>query len=146
MKKTKKPYVHKPFEARWLSSGAGGVYMCFGSFEDLDNDASGNLQFLPGNSKIAWSWGVYVNHKLRGNGIGQAFLLARMQWCRENCVQCLMCSVDSDNAAQKHILAKHGWKMINEHRYAAPWEYNTPVEFWSVNLFPQTNKQVGASA
>lgn len=75
--------------------------------------AIGELTTLPGCSQVVVSHGVFVPPKSRGNGIGKQGQLKRLRLMEELGYDYALCTVESTNDAQIHILTSNGWKKLS---------------------------------
>ncbi len=89
---------------------------------------------------IGITYDVFVASDLRGKGIGKKQHLARLKKAAEMGFSYLFCSVNSENSAEKHILAANGWSLKDSFR---PLHYgkgnSTYVEIWGRRMEPQTH-------
>lgn len=76
-------------------------------------NCSGELSTLPGCTQVVVSHGVFVNPAFRKQGWGQEALNAREELMREKGYNYALCTVESTNGAQIHILTKFRWKELD---------------------------------
>lgn len=82
--------------------------------KESNNDFAWNITSMPGCAPLLISHNAWVNPEKRGFGIGQQQHDRRIEEARKRGAKCMMCTIRSDNKAQRHILPKHGWKMIHQ--------------------------------
>ncbi len=70
------------------------------------------LSDLPGNAEVGVSHGTYIHELHRGRGIGQQQHADRLAEATKLGYLALVCTVNSSNLAEKHILSKNGWKSV----------------------------------
>lgn len=68
------------------------------------------LNPFPGCNQIVVSNHSFIPEELRGQGLGQAQHLDRINHMRKLGYDYAICTVKSDNEPQIHILKKAGWK------------------------------------
>lgn len=87
-----------------------GVFM---RFEDEFGNGWYEINEFPGcESYIAVSNNAYIKPELRGQGLGQRQHHERLERARNMGFKLIMCTVDEDNAVEKHILRKNGWSLV----------------------------------
>jgi RimJ/RimL family protein N-acetyltransferase len=75
-------------------------------------DVIGELTSLPGCSQVVVSHSVYVPKDHRGNGVGTKANLERQRIVFDEFgYDMMICTVDRENVAQRHLLASTGWKL-----------------------------------
>lgn len=92
-----------------------------------------SLSTFPGSHAVGISHGVYNNWP--DMGLGQYFLKERLSLAREIGMRTLLCTVNSTNEKEKHILQKNGWKKIHTMRDDR-WIPASSVELWVIDLDP----------
>src|SRR5882672_4038396 len=73
------------------------------------NGVIGTLTDFPGCAQIVVSHGVFNDPRDRGKGRGMAAQGTRLETIEQLGYDYALCTVEEDNAAQRHILEKHGW-------------------------------------
>jgi len=89
------------------------------------------IDTVPGCSQLAISHYVFIRPENRGQGEGQKNHDLRLKRMKDLLYDCVICTVDYSNLAQKHILEKFGWK--NCHSFFNQKTGHT-VEIWARNL------------
>lgn len=75
----------------------------------------GELDSLPGCSQVAVSHGVFLPIHHRGDGLGTDANKERQRIAFEELnYDMMICTIDGNNGAQRHILCKNGWKLLTE--------------------------------
>lgn len=74
----------------------------------------GEFTTLAGCSQIVISHGVYVPADLRGKGLGTNANLKRLAEAKHLGYDMMICTVSSENDAQKAVLEKNGWECLKE--------------------------------
>lgn len=92
-----------------------------------DGAARFTLSFMPGNRRTLISHDVFVVPSMRGQGRGQIAAQARMDAARDAGVTLLLATVLNANKAEKHILAKLGWKVLSDNVF-------TQCALWGAQL------------
>lgn len=82
-------------------------------FKDFQPIAGFSLTTLPGNGEIFVSNGVWVNYKLRGQGIGSFLHKFRLDCAKRASVKSLLCTVNNWNNSEEAILRKNNWTEIS---------------------------------
>jgi RimJ/RimL family protein N-acetyltransferase len=72
------------------------------------------LNTLPGNSQICVSNHAFIKENVRGQGWGKKQHIERMQNMFRLGYKAAICTVNSENMAEKHILESNGWKKVHE--------------------------------
>lgn len=72
----------------------------------------GSLSFMPGNARVLISHGVYVVDHHRGQGFGLRYAQIREKCAREAGATLLLATVRNDNAPERSLLRKLGWKIF----------------------------------
>lgn len=73
-----------------------------------------SLSPMPGNTQIGISHGTWINYGIRGKGYGKLQHKERLEEAYKLGHRALLCTVNPENAAEKHILAINGWKKIQD--------------------------------
>lgn len=90
--------------------------------EQQDAVGYGRVDFLPGDSSIVISNGVYISHTQRNKGIGQKQHAERLRLLKEeHGIHHVICTVANDNLNQIHLLGKFGWEKIYDFGYNSMW-------------------------
>ena len=105
-----------------------------GMVEDIQvryDDSNYSLAGLPGCPAVAISHYAYVNPEHRGKGVGQLRHEERLRIAEVAGCGLIICTVNSTNDVEKHILSKNGWDHLttfrNEHQ-------DSWVELWGKTL------------
>ncbi len=101
-------------------------------YRDPDGEVigAGFIDLLPGfQCTFGWSHDAYIKWDYRGKGFGTKAHMARLKWAKEKRFKYLMCSIRSDNVAQRAILKKAGWERIRDLK-----TYCSTVELWIIDL------------
>lgn len=69
------------------------------------------IDSLPGNPQVAVSHAVYV--KAKGKGHGKAQHAQRLGQLSRLCYDYVLCTVDTANDTQVHILEQNGWTKLD---------------------------------
>ena len=72
-----------------------------------------DLEPFPGNFNICISLHATVYLHMRGKGYGQKQHLERLDTARKLGYKYIICTVKATNEVEKHILAKNGWKQLD---------------------------------
>lgn len=79
------------------------------------NGVYGEIVSMPGCSQVAISHGVFVPSNSRKCGLGKLAQKQRLEFAKKNLgYDYIICTVESTNAAQRHILEKYEWKLLDE--------------------------------
>lgn len=78
-----------------------------------NNEGHYELNIFSGCSQIAISNHAFIRAEMRGQGKGQAQHLERLGVASKLGYDYLIATVISTNLAEKHILAKNGWKKLD---------------------------------
>lgn len=79
-----------------------------------DDIGSYKLSYFPGCWSLIISHSVEILRQLRGKGHGQRQHEERLHVAQHDISgKYILCTVNSDNAVEKHILAKNGWKLLD---------------------------------
>lgn len=78
-----------------------------------DGISSFSLTELPGCTQVCVSHGCFVQLGKRGKGVGQREHKARLAEMRRLGYDSAICTVRKDNATERHILHKFGWREVD---------------------------------
>jgi RimJ/RimL family protein N-acetyltransferase len=84
------------------------------SVHESDDVGFYDLTEFPSCGSLGISHNVSVKTALRGKGYGQAQHKLRLKKAQEIGFTYLLCTVNPENAAEKHILGKFGWQKLRE--------------------------------
>ncbi len=106
-----------------------------------DSFGSYQIDELPGNREVGVSNNVFIHEQYRGKGFGklqheQRLLAAALP---ENFLNYLICTVNKDNKAEIHILATHGWKVLDE--FVSSDTAHT-IQIWGRKVGRMTHEQI----
>ena len=82
---------------------------------------------LPGQPQVAVTHAFFVHPALRGKGYGKRLKQSQMRILAEHAFDYGICTVRSDNHAQKSILASIGWNHLDTFHSRAQ---DTEIEIW----------------
>lgn len=71
------------------------------------------MEQLPGCCGVAVHFNTWVTYFLRSFGLGQKINRWSIETARKLGYGYIMATVTDDNAVQKHIMQKHGWKAVD---------------------------------
>lgn len=89
------------------------------------------LNPFPGSNQIVVSNHAFIYPKYRGTGKGKTQHEQRLMKARELGYDLIVCTVNSNNLIEKHILDKYGWSKGAEFRST---ETNHLLEMWSKEI------------
>ena len=95
------------------------------------NGVVGEISDLPGCPQIAVSHYVFLREGQKGKGQGQRAHRDRLQLMKEAGYDYALCTVIGQNAVERHILEKHGWKPLDS--FSSTKTQNS-VELWGKPL------------
>ena len=101
-------------------------------YHDPDGEAigRGTIELLPGfQCTLGWSHSAHIHWTHRGKGLGTEAHMARLAKAKEIGFKYLMCSIRTDNMAQRAILKKAGWIKLHDLK-----TYCSTVELWLIDL------------
>ena len=86
---------------------------------------------LPGQPQVAVTHAFFVHPAMRGKGYGKAMKAAQMAVLSACAFDYGICTVRSDNAAQKAILSGAGWRHLDTFFSSAQ---DTHIEIWGSHV------------
>lgn len=90
------------------------------------------MEEFPGNGDVLVSHAVSINQYQRGKGLGTLLNAIRSEAAREAGASAIICTVREDNAAERLVLFKNGWKLMTG--FKSKFQQEHPVEFWIKEL------------
>ena len=91
------------------------------------------LNPFPGCNQIVVSNHAFIYPEYRGKGYGQVQHEARLEKARELGYDLILCTVNSKNLAEIHILRKYGWVEHHDSRFVNSETSNT-IQVWAKRL------------
>lgn len=85
------------------------------------------IESLPSQPQVAHCHGFFVYPEMRGKGLGHVLKKFQMSTMHYLGYDYAICTVCSNNAAQKTVLARAGWTKLSEFTSSKTGE---PVELW----------------
>lgn len=90
-----------------------------------------SLTPLPGCHGVLVSHDSHLTEDKRGYGLGDFFHKERLSIAETALRSCMLCTVESNNEVEKHILQKNNWAKVHEFLNK---DTNNTVEIWVKNL------------
>lgn len=97
------------------------VFGKFVRYEQQGGVGYAYVDFFPGDSDIGVINAVYVPPEYRGQGIGSAQHLERLELMREMGMYYALCTARNDNDRENHILERSGWEPLKRMEYVTLW-------------------------